>query len=497
MAIGFSKISSTARTPLFHVEFDSSQAGISQARPRVLAIGVPLNALATVPAYVPSAAKGDSMCESPSQLAQMLRAIIDNYPAGEVWMLPVFAGTDATSAAGSIAFTGTAGTAETLGIYIGGKRVTASIAVGDTASAIATKVSAAINAATSDIFNYTPVYATGTSSGTVSLTSRVEGTLGNSVDVRLNYGGLMAGEALPSGVSAVITAMHGGTGAADLSGVAAALGSSAFDTIIHPFSDTASLATLQGIMDDDSGRWSDTQQLFGHTWTTKNDTSTNLLTLGAARNNPHETIAGLYNSPTLPWVIAGALGGQAAQSLDADAARTLQTLTLKDVLAPAEADWFNPSEIEALLHSGIATLAPQRDGSVQILRAITTYQTNKWGSPDAAYLDSETLYNLQYVVRDLRSFVTTTYPRAKLANNNTPIGAGSPVITPNSMKAALVSRYSQLVAAGMAQDTAAFKAGLVCEINASDPNRLDVLYDPILMGNLRIFAALTQFRLAA
>jgi phage tail sheath gpL-like len=102
-----------------------------------------------------------------------------------------------------------------------------------------------------------------------------------------------------------------------------------------------------------------------------------------------------------------------------------------------------------------------------------------------------------FVTRDLKSFVTQQFPRCKLAGNGTRAGAGSAVVTPNSIKAALISRYSQLEAFGMVQNTAAFAAGLICQLNGTDPNRLDVFYDPVLMGNLRIFAALNSFRLAA
>jgi phage tail sheath gpL-like len=41
----------------------------------------------------------------------------------------------------------------------------------------------------------------------------------------------------------------------------------------------------------------------------------------------------------------------------------------------------------------------------------------------------------------------------------------------------------------------AFRAHLIVQRNADDPNRLDVLFPPDLVNQLRIFAVLAQFRL--
>ena len=41
----------------------------------------------------------------------------------------------------------------------------------------------------------------------------------------------------------------------------------------------------------------------------------------------------------------------------------------------------------------------------------------------------------------------------------------------------------------------AFKAHLICERDTNDPNRVNVLYPPDLINQLRVFAVLAQFRL--
>ena len=50
---------------------------------------------------------------------------------------------------------------------------------------------------------------------------------------------------------------------------------------------------------------------------------------------------------------------------------------------------------------------------------------------------------------------------------------------------------------GYAQDADAFAKNIIVEQNASNPNRVDVLWPGTLINQLRIFALLNQFRLQA
>jgi hypothetical protein len=48
---------------------------------------------------------------------------------------------------------------------------------------------------------------------------------------------------------------------------------------------------------------------------------------------------------------------------------------------------------------------------------------------------------------------------------------------------------------GLVEDIRNFKAHLLVERDPNDPNRVNVLYPPDLINQLRIFAVLAQFRL--
>ena len=126
---------------------------------------------------------------------------------------------------------------------------------------------------------------------------------------------------------------------------------------------------------------------------------------------------------------------------------------------------------------------------------MTTYQRNAFGQPDDSYLDSETLHQSAHVIRYLRSRITSKYGRCKLANDGTNFGAGQAIVTPLVIRGELIAAYRELERAGIVENTELFKAQLIVERDASNPNRLNVLFPPDLVNQLRVFALLYQFRL--
>ena len=59
----------------------------------------------------------------------------------------------------------------------------------------------------------------------------------------------------------------------------------------------------------------------------------------------------------------------------------------------------------------------------------------------------------------------------------------------------LIALYRRLELEGIVENADLFKKYLIVERNASNPNRLDVLFPPDYVNQLRIFAVLNQFRL--
>ncbi|WP_318192776.1 phage tail sheath C-terminal domain-containing protein, partial [Pseudomonas fluorescens] len=118
-----------------------------------------------------------------------------------------------------------------------------------------------------------------------------------------------------------------------------------------------------------------------------------------------------------------------------------------------------------------------------------------FGAADDSYLQIETLFLLMYVLRAQRSLVTSKYSRVKLAADGTRFAPGSAIVTPSIIKADLIAQYGTLEYAGFVQDSKTFAQELIVEQNATNPNRVDVLWPGTLINQLRIFALLAQFRL--
>jgi phage tail sheath gpL-like len=134
-----------------------------------------------------------------------------------------------------------------------------------------------------------------------------------------------------------------------------------------------------------------------------------------------------------------------------------------------------------------------RDGTVRIERAVTTYQTNAYGLEDVSYLDVTTPATLSYIRYVTRVRITTKFPRHKLADDGTRFGPGQAIATPSIVRAELLALFRELEERGLVEGFEQFKAELIVERNADDPNRLDVLAPPNIVNQLRVFAEQIQF----
>lgn len=496
MSLAFRNIPAGLRVPLFYAEVDPTRANTAQPTQRTLLIGqITSGGDATVNVPVISQGEADAKARGGvgSQLALMTAAYRANDPFGEVWYLPLADHGSGVAATGTVAFSGTSTAVGVLSLYIAGLLVSTSLASGTTAAQAATALAAAVNAAT-DL----PVTAS-VSTTTVTLTAKNKGLCGNDIDVRLNYRGTAGGEATPAGLTPTITAMANGAQNPLLTTGLAALGDQAFDVIVSPFTDATSIAALTAFLNDTTGRWSWQTQVYGHTFMAYRGNFGAQTTFGTGLNDQHATALGVYDSPLQPCMWAAGMAAAAAVSLRADPGLPLQTLQIAPptgwVMAPPVASRFSLSQRNTLLYDGISTFTVDTDGTCRIENLITTYQRNAQSQPDNSYLQVETLFLLMYVLRQLRTVVTTKYGRTKLAADGTRFADGSNIVTPAIIRADLIAQYREMEFGGYVQQSDTFAAGLLVSQNADNPSRVDVLYDPVLIQGLRIFALLAQFRL--
>ncbi|MDU2730518.1 MULTISPECIES: phage tail sheath subtilisin-like domain-containing protein [Pantoea] len=491
MSVSYPNIPSNLRVPLFWAEMDNSEANTTQDSGPSLLIGfastdstIAKNQLT----IMPSAALAGKVAGRGSQLARMVAKYRAIDPFGELWVIAVDE-PEGDVATGTLTITGNAQASGTLSLYIGASRVQAAVVTGDAPTAIATTLVAVINA-NADL----PVTASA-AAGVVTLTARHKGLTGNDIPLLLNYYGTIGSENMPDGVNVAITAMAGGTGAPDLSGTVAAMGDEPFDFIGTPFSDSASLATIALEMNDSSGRWSYARQLYGHVYTAKIGTLSDLVAFGDTLNNQHITVAGYETGvQTAADELVALRTARNAVFIRNDPARPTQTGELTGALPALAGSRFTLTEQQSLLMHGIAT-AYSEGGVLRIQRDITTYKQNAYGVADNSYLDSETLHTSAYVIRQLKSIITSKYPRHKLANDGTRFGPGQAIVTPAVLKGEMCASYRTMERAGIVENFDLFKQHLVVERNVSDPTRVDVLFPPDYVNQLRVFALLNQFRL--
>jgi len=490
MSVPFTRIPANIRVPLFYAEIDNSQASYFEQDSKVLLIGQKLaagTAAADTPILVSRTDEAIAQFGRGSILARMHAVARAQDPMSEIWCIPLSDAAAGAAATGTVTVIGPASAAGTLTLYVAGQRVQIAVAATDSVAQVATALAAAINAAT-DL----PVTAMA-AAAVVTLTARHKGTLGNDITLIPNRRGALGGEAYPSGLSLTISAMTGGSGDPALIGAIAAMGDEAYAHIILPYTDSAALDAIRTEMGDISGRWSYARQLYGHVWSARRGSLGQQVTFGDSRNDPHVTVADI--EPLVPqpvWEIAAAYGMQNAAALEVAPHRPTQTLALVGIDPAPAGSRRTMTERQSLLMHGIATTYVA-GGVLRIERAVTTYRVNDWGVNDPSYLDVNTLVQLSYILQFLKGRVTQKYGRHALANNGKRIGPG--VVTPNIVRGELTASYDELERSGIAENAEAFAANLIVERNATNPNRLDVLYPPDLVNQLRIFALLAQFRL--
>jgi phage tail sheath gpL-like len=384
-----------------------------------------------------------------------------------------------------------------ISLYIGGQLVAVAIGATDTAATIASAIADAINAE-DDL----PVTAIATT-GSIALTCRWKGVGGNDISVMLNYYGAIGGERTPPGLVMTLPAtgmLTAGAGVPDFTAAVPNLGEQNYEYVSLPYTDSASLMaweTEYGF--SDSGRWGWMRQLYGHLFSAKRDTYSNLISWGVTRNSGVTSVMAIETlspSPVYEW--SAAYAAKAQRALVNDPARPLQTLSLNQIkLAPLSVlnSRFNADELQSLALSGLATQRAGSDAQPAIMRDTTTYQLNLYGNPDTAYELVTTLATLARLIRNQKQAITSKFPRYKLADDGTRFGPGQAIVTPSIVKGELIAEYEIDMYNGLVEDIQDFISNLLVERDTTDPNRLNVLYPPDLINQLRVFAVLAQFRL--
>ena len=447
-----------------------------------------------------SPALAQAMLGAGSMLERMYSKFFQGNVTQQIWVLPVPEPVAGQAAVGSIAFLASSLQSGVLNLYIAGQLLQLAVYSTDTAVTVAAGLVAAINA-----MSTLPVTAAVDANNTaqVDLTCRWKGLTGNDITLIFNYGGTYAGETMPIGLVATITAMSGGQGEPNMTAAIAAIAARTFVHVGMPYDDTGSLVAWDAEYGfAPGGRWSYTRQQYGWIYNCLRFDYADALTWGLDHNSA--VISTMVIEPGMPspiWEVTAAYCAQGAAALLEDPAAPLQTLPLAGIL-PAHLDQrFSPVMNNNLVNSGLAVQGVNSDGVPAILREALQYQLNVYGQEDTAFCLITVLSTLAELLNRMRAAITTKFPRAKLAPDPTgytvSAGPGQNVVTPSIVASELIAEATSAIYDGLMVNLPGFVANLQVQINDQDPNRLDVLWAPQLIGQLRDFDVLAQFRLQA
>lgn len=483
MSISFDLIPSTNRVPGAYVEPDGSRAVSAQpaAPHRVLLIGLKL-AAGTAPAdtiqEVTGELSADPLCGTASQLASMVRAFRRINQTARLYILPVAEAGGGVAATSTIALTGTTTALGVLTTRVGDTRVSTSAPIGQTAADLATAHAASVNATPRS-----PVTAAAVA-GTITFTARHKGTSGNDLTVET--------ELKPAGISAVDTQPSIGATDPSIAQAIANLDDTRYDTIASGINDATAVGLLETEYDR---RWGPMVKQPGHLHVARRGSYASLITYGNARNSPRSTVMGSGLSPTPPWIWAAQVAARDAQQVSSGQVnRPRNGLTLPDCEAPKPGDRFDGYERDNLLHDGISTYKVGPDGKVMIERLISTYQVNAQGSPDITYLSIETVRNLADTYLDFLA-LGDVHQRDLIAPDGTLSDPGVPLTTPKMLRGEIGAKYRLRERRGLAKDYEGFMNELVVEINALDPERMDVHCMPRFVNGWVTLAVKLSFQL--
>lgn len=449
-----------------------------------------------------------------SEAHRMARRIFEQYPDADVSLVLV-AESGGVRASAVYTFATTATVAYTVRFRLNRKTIDVAVAVGDTATVIATNCATAI-LAQPDL----PVTAQ-FSAGALTLTAKHPGPRGNdlvtsaafvaSTGVETNI--TTSSTTSPGATTGILSGqttvestyfLSGGTTADDCTAALAALTS----TVYHRYVCAARDATqLDLVVTQLNAMAVATSQLRQQAVTCSPATSGTATTLATGRNAARLQIVWHYNSPLSCEEVAaqvcaarlagdsvagGTLGGEAD-----DPSANLDGLILASVLPqPYAAEQPTPTEIENALNNGLTPLAPSSGGRTSVVRSITSRSLAN-SQPNYSVLDTSVPTILDFVADDLQADASTFFHGYKLAPDS---GDGSPpkqtnVTTPRYVRARFLFKLKTYESSAIVQNVD-LHAALLKVVMSATAGRLDceIPVDPgnglhILAGNVRQVAA--------
>ncbi|WP_438752061.1 hypothetical protein [Pararhizobium sp. O133] len=430
-----------------------------------------------------------------SMLETMFIAARRNAPAQEIWI-----GRVADSGTAEIR-TVTIGAVPAAGgqgiLLIAGEVISVEIAAGDSANTVAAAIAAAINGYYNRFTGMSLPFTATVATNVVTITARHKGTYATGIDVSIPVLDVVNAFA---GVLSFATTTAG-AGTPSLANIIAAMTDDPFEMIVSAFGDSTNLGLLDDFLSEVSGRWSYAQQLYGHAFYPKTDTSSNLVTAALDRDTWHLTMiprfsAGGFAEPDYVWVAAmvARTAPWLGSGTNGDVSRNQTGLVVEGLSAPRDRTyWMDYPTRDALLKNGVSTWAINRNGDVTIDKIVTHQQTTN-GAPDTTFRDIQRIYQLTYALKNFRARLAYEHGNKALADSN-PSNLDA-ISTPRDILATLYHTYQSMP--GVLENSESALQAMVVTRDTDNPNRVNVVLPLDFVNALDIFAGLarvySQFR---
>lgn len=462
--INFDSIPASIRKPGKYFEFNTKLAvrTLPNNKQKMLIIGQRLTA-GTVAELIPTAVFSDAeaavLFGAGSIAHLMVRAAIKANPYLDLTVCAQddFA-TNPVARVHTLLIAGPATSSGYLTLYIGNVRYQIGIASADTATAIATALKAVLDNDAALPFVVTQ------DTVTLTLTAKNKGTVANQIDFEATI--------TATGVTGTFTATTAGSVDPVLASALTPVYAEQYDIIAIPFTDTTSLTAFKTHLDAVSGPM---EQRPGVGVIGYDGALGDCTTITIAVNSGRILCAYLRGTRSPGYEIAAAMAGVTA--FEEDPARPLNLLALTGIAAPVISSRLSRTEQESLLYNGVTPLEVGPGEVVQIVRAISTYIHDAQGIDDIALLDITTIRTLDYVRKAIRTRVALRFPREKLSSK-----------TPEKVRDQILDVLGQLEDLEIVEEVAANAAGVICERDEQDPNRLDAKIPVDVVNGLHVFA---------
>ena len=433
--ISFDTIPGSIRVPGQYIEFNTRNAvqGLPQ-NPQSVLLLAPMLASGTheplTPVQLFSDAQAGDLFGRGSWAQLMVRQAFNNNAYLDLTVIGLPDHSAGVAATGSLKIDGTAQTAASISITIGGVAVAVAVSANQSAAEAVEKLAAAVNAAT------LPVSATA-----------------------------------EQGFSGSITAMTNGAQNADIAAALDKVAGKHYHIIVSPFSDAANAKALSQHITQVSNA---IEQRGCIGVIAQRGTMPQGASLTAQLNDGRITCAWYKGAAEACGIIAA--GYAAVLAFEEDPARPLNTLEIKGLNITPDAQWPLFNECNNALYNGLTPLTVVA-GKVQIMRAVSTYTKSAANVDDPALLDITTIRTLDYTRRAIKERIALRFPRDKLSDRLLP-----------KVKSEILDVLLKLEQAEIIENAEANKGKLVVSRSLQDANRVNAAIPADVVNGLHVFA---------